>query len=181
MALPTRCFAFRVVRESGRRSSLKGRKTLSAMLSGLGSPRSGTCLVRQTNRPEHTANSADVNTDSPARSRWSSDRTWPSGDELADFGWGTPLASPKVGPILFPTPPGRMPHFVTELSLSRRAGQAFADLCLMAEARRALASYRLRSCSTKHLEEGTDTTVYKSSPRCFSSEALKPPYRFSLT
>ena len=102
-------------------------------------------------------------------------------EKLAGFGWGTPPASPKVGPILFPHAPGRMPHFVTELSLSRRAAQAFADLCLMAEARPALASYRLRSCSTKHLEEGTDTTVYKSSPRCFSSEALKPPYRFSLT
>jgi len=46
MAYPTRCLAFRVVCESGRQFGLYGRKTILAMRSRLGKPRSGTCLAR---------------------------------------------------------------------------------------------------------------------------------------
>jgi hypothetical protein len=63
MACPTRCFTFRVAGESGRHSGREGRKTISAMQSRLGLPRSGTCLVRRTNRRHYTTHPTRVNPD----------------------------------------------------------------------------------------------------------------------
>ena len=46
MAYPTHYLTFRVACESGRQFGLYGRKTILAMRSRLGKPRSGTCLAR---------------------------------------------------------------------------------------------------------------------------------------